>query len=146
MKELLDKLAAFLRAEPKRAAVFAGGACLCLAAVIITVCLVLSGGEEPVSPTVSIPEGAVSTSKWPENDLTDGIPEPDAGKIVAVYQTERTVAVFLEDFPAESLQTYFDKTGLTFKGSSPYVAATDGKTVAVVYSATDARLSITVIS
>jgi len=92
MKARLDKLTAFLHADPKRAAVLGAGVCLCLAAVIITVCLALSAGEEP-SPTVSIPEGAISTSRWPETALLDNIPEPEDGDIVAVYQTDRTVAV-----------------------------------------------------
>ena len=145
MKAFFDKVVAFLRADPKRTAVLGAGVCLCLAAVIITVGLALSGGEE-VPQDVSIPDGAVSTSKWPDNDLLDGVAKPDDGKIVAVYETERTVAVFLEEFPAEKLQAYFDKTGLTFEGTAPYVATADGKTVAVVYSAAEERLSITVIS
>ena len=145
MKTLVDKVTAFLRENPKRASVLGAGVCLCLAAVIITACLALSGGEEPAS-NVSVPEGAVSTSDWPKNDLLDGIPEPNAGEIVAVYKTDRTVAVFLEEFPAEELQAYLEDTGLHFKGSAPYVAAADGKTVAVMYSASDERLSITVVS
>ena len=145
MKAFLDKLTAFLHADPKRAAVLGAGVCLYLAAVIITVCLALSAGEEP-SPTVSIPEGAISTSRWPETALLDNIPEPEDGDIVAVYQTDRTVAVYLQNFPAQALETYLDKTGLTFEGSAPYVATADGKTVAVVYSAAEERLSITVIS
>jgi len=44
------------------------------------------------------------------------------------------------------LEAYLDKTGLTFQGSATYVATEDGKTVAVVYSAAEERLSITVIS
>ncbi len=141
----MDKVAAFLRGNPKKATLLGAGVCLCLAAVIIAVCLLLSGGEEPVSD-VSVPDGAVSASDWPKNDLLDGIPEPDAGKIVAVYETDRTVAVFLENFPAQALQAYFEDTGLTFEGSAPYLATVDGKTVAVMYSASDERLSITVVS
>ena len=145
MKELTDKLLSFLRADPKRTAVLGAGVCLCLAAVIITVCLVLSGGETAETPTVSVPDGAALTSDWPAEDLPDCIPEPKNGKVVAVHKTERTTAVFLEDFPAEDLRGYLDGTGLEFEGTAPYVAAFDGKTVAVAYSAADGLLSVTVI-
>ena len=146
MKALTDKLVSFLHADPKRTAVLWAGVCLCLAAVIITVGLALSGGETADTPTVSVPDGAIATSDWPAEDLPDCIQQPKTGKLVAVHKTERAVAVFLEDFPAEDLRDYLDETGLQFEGSAPYVATFDGKTVAVAYSANDGLLSVTVVS
>ncbi len=146
MKALTDKVLAFVRENPKRAWMLGIGACLCLAALILALCFAVAGGEEEPSFDISVPEGAVSASDWPESDLLNGIPEPNEGKVVAVYQTDRTVAVFLEEFPSNALQPYLEDTGLKFKSDAPYIATADGKTVAVMYSASDGRLSITVIS
>ena len=116
MKTYIDKIVAFLKADHKRTAVLAAGVCLCLAAVIITVCLALSGDSADTN-AVSIPDGAILTSDWPKDDLPSYVPAPTSGKLIAVHKTDRTVAVFLEDFPAEDLRDYLDETGLQFEGT-----------------------------
>lgn len=140
MTELKKRITDWVGKNPQKTAYITTGAVLCLAVLVLIVCLSAGGGEDPSS----VPSDAERTSDWPKHSLLADIPEPDAGEIVAVHQTARSVAVFFEEFPAEELQAYLTSTGLSFTGSAPYVAEADGRTVAVEYSAKEKRLSITV--
>lgn len=147
MTELKKRVMAFLRKDPMRAKQIAAVASIGLVLLIAILSLALTG-HVPAEESSGKTEGSVSSlpAEWPENELLGGMKPPSDGKITAVNQTEKSVAVFVEDFPAEKLPPYLQSIGLAFEGSAPYVAKDVERTVAVEYSAKEKRLSITVVS
>ncbi len=117
-------------------------AALCAGTILLMVCLLVPGHEE--EPTAdSLAEETLQT--WPDSPLLEGIPKPAEGTFLSARQTEDAVAVFFEDVPSTHLQEYLDMFGLEFRGSAPYVAYAEGKTIAVEYDAKAGKLSVTVV-
>ena len=144
MAEQTFSLERFFRTNPKRARLIVVIVCVCIAALVLLISILAAGGEEPLSEEAS--SQAETISSCPDSPLLEGIPRPNDGTFLSARQTEDTVAVFFEDFPSEALAEFLSETGLTFEGTSPYVAYDDGRTIAVEYDAKEGKLSITVIA
>ena len=142
MTEQKHSLEAFFHNHPRRARAIIAAACIGIAALVLVICLVVGGGEEPAEAESS---GVEVLQAWPDSPLLEGIPCPEDGSISSARQTESTVAVFFEEFPSGALEAFLDATGLEFRGTAPYVAEADGRTIAVEYDAKEGTLSITVI-
>ena len=147
MTELKKRVMELMRKDPMRAKQIAAVVCIGLVLFIAVLSLALTG-HAPAEEAAGKTENTASSlpAEWPENELLRGMEPPSDVKIAAVNQTEKSVAVFVEDFPAEKLRPYLQSTGLTFEGSAPYVAKDGERTVVLEYSAKEKRLSITVVS
>ena len=134
----------FFHENPKRARLIVAAVCVCIAALVLLISILATGGEETSEGDVSSPAEVVNS--WPDSPLLEGIPRPNDGTFLSARQTEDTVAVFFGDFPSEALAEFLAETGLEFEGTAPYVAYDDGRTIAVEYDAKEGKLSITVIA
>lgn len=143
MTEQKHSLEAFFRKNPRQARGIIAALCIGIVAIVVVVCLLAAGGGEEPSGTDSSRQEIMES--WPDTPLLTGIPRPEDGTLLSARQTENTVAIFFEDFPSEALETFLEDTGLEFRGTAPYVAYSDGRTIAVEYDAKEGKLSITVI-
>lgn len=117
----------FLQSKQGRAV-----AVLCISVLLIAVILATRCAGDDV------PEG------WPTGALMEGIQPPEQGRIASVYQTDTTVAVYFEAFPADALAQYLQTLGIPGGGGSPYVLQMEGRFLVVTYDAGTEHLSLTV--
>ncbi len=135
-----------LRDRERAGRLLVAGLCLLLAAVVLLLALVFRR-ETPAEESSAVAE---STSEWPDCELTAGLVPPEQGAIVAVRQTDSSVAVYFTEVTAESVRAYLQSMGFSVpetaaSDTSPYVAYADGRIIAVEYEALEQRLSLTVV-
>ena len=97
----------------------------------------------------------VGDTKWPSSDLGKAVPQPAAGKVAGVVESNDGVMISMENFAKADYDTYLDQikntystdpTNFSSDDSASYSAKNGDGTISVglVFSASDKTLLITV--
>lgn len=125
------RLRAFLRSRNGRLTALV--CAILLVALIVTVVLLMSDGEEDAR-----------LAGWPSERM-EGIQPPEQGTLVKVYQTDTVIAVYFEAFPESALVPYLQALGIPPEGDAPYIVRKgEDRFLAVAYDAETERLSLTI--